>query len=75
MCYPLKIKTIIIIILQTVSFQGSASSTETAMKSHYSFWCNHLRSTRLHVFGTFQFYGFYLWYGGPTLLKRTPVGN
>ena len=29
----------------------------------------------LHVFGPFQLYGFYLWYRGPTLLKRTPVGN
>ena len=61
--------------LQIVSLQGSASSTETAMKWHYSSWCNHLRSTRLDVFGPFQLYGFYLWFRGPTLLKCTLVGN
>ena len=60
---------------QIVFLQGSASSTETAMKWDYSSWCNHLRSTRLHVFGPFQLYGFYHWYRGPTQLKRTPVGN
>ena len=29
-------------------------------------------STGLYVFGQFQLYGSYLWYGGPTLLKLTP---
>ena len=27
----------------------------------------------LHVFGPFLLYGSYFWYGGPTLLKRTPA--
>ena len=58
-----------------ISPHGSASSTETAIKWHYSSWCNHLRYNRLHVFGPFQLYGFYLWFWGSTLLKRTPAGN
>ena len=58
---------------QIVSLQGSGSSTETAMKGHYFSWRNHLRSTVQHVFGPLLLYRSYVWYGGPTLLERTPA--